>query len=95
MRRACAIEGLGLCAEFIGPMKEMRCSPASKPVEFSYWQPGQGPIGTNVHNFPGLVVHASWRRSTCQLHESMNRHLMWRFAEKLSSWRDFISAKAR
>jgi hypothetical protein len=30
MRRACAIEGTGLCDEFIGPLREMRCSPASK-----------------------------------------------------------------
>jgi hypothetical protein len=37
MRRAYAIEGLGLSAEFIGPMREMRCSPASTPLEFSYW----------------------------------------------------------
>jgi hypothetical protein len=54
MRRACAIEGPGLCAEFIGPMREMRCSPASKPVEFSYWQPRQVPIGTNCSQFSGV-----------------------------------------
>jgi hypothetical protein len=58
MRRACAIEGLSLCAEFIGPMREKRCSLASKPVEFSYWQPRQGPQGTNCSQ-SGLVVHSS------------------------------------
>jgi hypothetical protein len=84
---------LDLCPEFIAPMREMRCSPASKPVEFLHWQPRQGPIGTNCSQFSGVDgshVVAARHLPTTRIYEPLS---MWRFAEKLSSWRDFISTK--